>query len=366
MSALTIGDPAPWFIVPSLANLDAHQQTIAGGYRAVLFFFGSIRNPLVQKVLAEFHAKREQFEAQQVTVFAVGLDANERSKLEQQMPADRGFEWLFDAKGEVSIGYGVCQPAPDGSINFAPTTFVLDENLRVLSVVPLEMHLPHVDRVLQQVQRLPLSPPSSPAPAHAPVLLIPNVFPPAFCQHLIGLYEADGGTESGFMTQEDGKAVVELNASFKRRRDLLLTDATLLNQISAFIGRRVMPEVYKVFQFRITRFERYTIGCYEATQQGFFRPHRDNVNPGSAHRRFAMTLNLNTGAYEGGCLRFPEYSQALYSPGVGDAVIFSCSLVHEVTPVTQGQRFALLSFFFDDEDAKLRKQTVNQIVRRDG
>ena len=62
----------------------------------------------------------------------------------------------------------------------------------------------------------------------------------------------------------------------------------------------------------------------------------------------AMTLNLNTGEYEGGHLRFPEYGGHLYRPATGDAVLFSCVLAHEATPVTAGRRFVLLTFFRAD------------------
>jgi predicted 2-oxoglutarate/Fe(II)-dependent dioxygenase YbiX len=75
-----------------------------------------------------------------------------------------------------------------------------------------------------------------------------------------------------------------------------------------------------------------------------------------------MTINLNTGEYTGGCLRFPEYGSRLYRPQVGEAVIFSCSLLHEVTPVSTGKRFALLSFFYNDEDAKVRDRNQKYVV----
>jgi hypothetical protein len=50
---------------------------------------------------------------------------------------------------------------------------------------------------------------------------------------------------------------------------------------------------------------------------------------------------------------------------VGEAIIFSCSLLHEATPVTAGTRFALLSFFYNDEDAKLRQQNLQYVEMSD-
>jgi len=62
---------------------------------------------------------------------------------------------------------------------------------------------------------------------------------------------------------------------------------------------------------------------------------------------YALTLNLNSEEFEGGGLRFPEYGPSLYTPPTGGAILFSCSLVHEATPVTRGRRFTLLSFLRD-------------------
>ncbi|NEO96496.1 MAG: 2OG-Fe(II) oxygenase [Moorea sp. SIO3G5] len=120
-----------------------------------------------------------------------------------------------------------------------------------------------------------------------------------------------------------------------------------------FIRKRVCPEIKKAFNFEVTRFEGFTILNYDAETGGYFRPHRDNAKEGTAYRRFAMTINLNVGEYEGGCLRFPEYGSELYESETGSAMIFSASLLHEVTDLIKGKRFALLSFFYGEEEVAL-------------
>ena len=78
-----------------------------------------------------------------------------------------------------------------------------------------------------------------------------------------------------------------------------------------------------------------------------------------------MSLLLNDpDEYEGGELRFAEYGPELYRPAAGDAVIFSCSLLHEVLPVRQGRRFVLLCFLFGDEEA--RRLAQRQSSKRQG
>ena len=356
MPTLTAGDHAPWFVLPS------HADVLMGGYRSVLFFFGgTAQNPQIQQVLTGLAAAQNQLAAAGFSFFGVSIDPRDK-ELEGRIQTNDKFRLLWDFQGDLSMRYGVLGSDKNG-ITYDPTSFILDENLRVVQVIPLVTNKNHVAQILQAVQTLP--PIASPqlAQRHAPVLQIPQVFSPNFCRHLIQLYESDGGTDSGFMQQDGEKTAIVMNPQVKRRRDLILTDAALQSHINSLIWRRIQPEIEKAFQFKVTRYERYTVACYEAGNQGFFRAHRDNTTMGSAHRRFAMTLNLNTGEYEGGSLHFPEYSTAQYSPGIGDALIFSCSLLHEATPVTKGRRFVLLSFFFNDEDAKLREQTQKQIMR---
>ena len=67
-----------------------------------------------------------------------------------------------------------------------------------------------------------------------------------------------------------------------------------------------------------------------------------------AHRRFACSINLNSEAFEGGGLIFPEFGGQEYSPRTGEALVFSSSLLHLAQPVSKGTRFALLSFLFGD------------------
>ena len=91
----------------------------------------------------------------------------------------------------------------------------------------------------------------------------------------------------------------------------------------------------------------------------FFRAHRDNTTKGTAHRRYAVSINLNDD-FDGGEVVFPEYSSKGIKAPRGGAVVFSCSLLHAVTQVTRGRRFAFLPFLYDDAAAKLRE--ANAVV----
>jgi predicted 2-oxoglutarate/Fe(II)-dependent dioxygenase YbiX len=187
----------------------------------------------------------------------------------------------------------------------------------------------------------------------APVLIIPDLFPAADCQSFIEFWEANDKT-SGTVVAEgtDFNAVYEQS---KRRQDVFLPDDhPLLHRVTRSVTERVGPEILKAFQFRIEIMEGVRIGCYDAADRGFFRGHRDNTTPATAHRRFAASVNLNTGDYTGGGLRFPEYGPDIYCPDRGAAAVFSCSLLHEVLPVTAGRRFGLFTFFSTEADEKAR------------
>ena len=177
------------------------------------------------------------------------------------------------------------------------------------------------------------------------MLLLPRALD-AYRDRLIRLWESAGGVDTG-VARSSGDG---LDAGYKRRRDHIVRDPGLLRELSSVVGRRVLPEVHKAFAFRATRFEGFKIACYDASTGGFFRPHRDNLTPSTAHRVFALTLNLNDG-YDGGQLRFPEYGNQLYRPEPGAALVFSCAHLHEVLDVTTGRRFVLLSFLYGESAA---------------
>ncbi len=105
------------------------------------------------------------------------------------------------------------------------------------------------------------------------------------------------------------------------------------------------------------------LGCYHAADGGHFIAHRDDATPYSVDRRFAMSLALSTGEYEGGYVRcFPEYGPQLFRAEIGSAVVFSVSVRHEVTKITAGRRLILLGFFYSEAEEALR-QKINAARR---
>ena len=350
---LSVGEPAPWFVCRSPSNPSYNFNTVAGRY-VVLCFLGSAKDADSQTVLQALDAQRTLFDADHLMLFHVSSDAEDESKNRLGDRA-RGIRVFWDFDRSVARQFGLCAgpaDALDGGLH--KMIYVLDRRLCVLTAIPFEADAAaSAARLVQVLKSLPGAGPLRMASMQAPVLVVPRVFSPELCRTLIHTYEVHGGQPSGFMRDVHGKTTLINNESHKKRSDCLLQDATLQGICMSAIRARLLPQLVNAFQFQATRMERHLVSCYDAEAGGHFRPHRDNTTLGTAHRRFAVSLFLNTGEYEGGLLRFPEYGQSLFSAPTGGAVVFSCSLQHEATLVTSGRRYMYLPFLYDEAAAQV-------------
>jgi len=345
---LTAGDPAPWFSARSSTSSRQFFDLAAGQYM-VLCFFGSAAHPASRRVLDDIDQSQERLEVLNAGFGGVSVDPDDE-KTGRVRPGRRTF-FFWDFDRAISRLYGAA--AAEGP-QYAPHTLILDPALRVVAVVPFDQNIEtHVARVLDMLSQLP---PLSALTGFAPVLTVPYVFEPEFCRMLIRLYEQNGGRDLGTLSEVNGKTVRVHDHTFKRRTDYEVSDSALIAAIRSRIERRVIPEIRKTFHFSASHIERYVVACYDGQTGGHFRPHRDDSTKGSAHRRFAATINLNSHEYEGGDLRFPEFGCRTYRAPTGGAIVFSCSLLHEVRPVTRGKRYAFLPFLYDDAAARQREQ----------
>jgi predicted 2-oxoglutarate/Fe(II)-dependent dioxygenase YbiX len=185
--------------------------------------------------------------------------------------------------------------------------------------------------------------------AAAPVLMVPSVLPSVLCKRLMAAHDEDN-FESGLLRDRDGKVSLVADPKFKRRRDHRLTDRNLVEAVTTALAERLLPVIGRAFHYAVTRMEAYKVVAYDAAVGGYFRLHRDNLSPDARHRRFALSLNLNAN-YEGGELVFPEFGATLYRPPAGGAVVFSGTLLHAARDVTEGRRYALLTFLWGEEAA---------------
>ena len=347
------GDPAPYWVAATDANPRFVFSSVAGRY-VLLGFLGSASQPAVAEALRALpHAA---LNGDHAAALLISIDPADRveKRIPEFLPGCRPV-WDFDSA--VCRAYGLAQPG-EGGMRYAPCWMLLDPQLRVLETAPI----PALPALLERLAALPLPALHAGAAVPAPVLVLPRIFEPELCRALIAEYARQGGELSGFMRELDGKTVAVHDRGHKIRRDVLLDEGALKQATQQRIVSRLVPEIQRSFQFRATRMERYLVACYAAEEGGHFAPHRDNTTRGTAHRRFAVSINLNAEEFEGGDLRFPEFGPTAYRPPTGGAVVFSCSLLHQALPVTAGQRYAFLPFLYDDAAAKIREENLKFIA----
>ena len=353
---LSPGDPAPWFTQRACCNPAYRFDTAAGRY-IVLAFFVASDEPKAQEVLSVLQTHRKLFDDDKISFFGISISAEDDQKLKTAMP---GIRWFIDADLQVSKLYGSVArnfDAKEGKVKVRRLWYVLDPTLRVIKTIAIDNNDRHKEELVSFLQSLPPAEQWAGPTLQAPVLFLPNVLEPEICDRLVSIYKAHGGQESGFMRDIGGKTVAIVDHKHKRRRDVTLEDEELLELLRHRIRRRIAPELEKAYFFKASRIERFLVGCYDAETGGYFNAHRDNTTKGTAHRRFAITINLNED-FEGGELNFPEYGPRTFKPPKGGAVVFSCALLHAATPVTKGTRYAFLPFLYDEAAAKIREQNI--------
>ncbi|TNE66908.1 MAG: 2OG-Fe(II) oxygenase [Alphaproteobacteria bacterium] len=353
------GEPAPWFTAPTPINPTFHFSSMGGRFVA-LAFIGHIDEPSSRAFVQAVADARLPRDDSNVVSFAVSIRGQDLKDplLDRAFPPQRIFH---DPEWAIAKTYGLIRKAPDSDQKrFYPTWVILDPQLRVWA----SGSVGNPNAYIAAMRALPAAADHAGVKAApwAPVLLVPRVLDLAFCKELIELYKAGQPKSSGFMENRDGKTVGKLDPSFKRRYDVDIAAEPLREKLRFGLRQRLIPQIEKAFQFTATRIERYIVACYDGQEGGFFRAHRDNTTAGTAHRRFAVTINLNAEDYDGGELWFPEYGTTRYKAPTGGAIVFSCSLLHEATPVTRGLRYATLPFLYDDAAAEIRTANRQFIV----
>jgi predicted 2-oxoglutarate/Fe(II)-dependent dioxygenase YbiX/peroxiredoxin len=351
------GDPAPWFKAAASNNPAFAFDLVAGRY-SVLCFFATSAAPMAAAALEAVVRNRELFDDEKLCFFGVTSDPRDREegRCRQMLPGLRYF-WDTDLAVAKAFGAVDADAAPGATpLAYRAHWLVLDPMLRIIGVIPFDEQGRHATAVIELLRRLPDLDRHARTPLWAPVLVLPRIFEPDFCRRLIAYHGEQGGGDGGFMRDVDGQTVTILDHAHKRRSDCLVEDEELKRAARQRIERRLVPEIRKCFQFRATRMERYLVGCYAAETGGHFEAHRDNTTFGTAHRRFAVTINLDAEGHEGGDLGFPEFGTRRYRAPTGGCVVFSCSLLHKVWPVTRGKRYAFLPFLYDDAAAHQRER----------
>ena len=350
--AVALGDPVPWFSARSLEGGELNLHVNAGRW-VVLAFFRELASPRAQEEFRALAARIAGVSEDKLVAYAVlGAPPGDLAALLPAPAPTPTLRVVADFDGAVARLYGAQE---------TPRTIILDPMLRAVAIVPWDHGAGHAATVAQILDGLPAVDDAAGVPLTAPALIVPRVFDVELCTFLVRLYDKMGGEDSGFLLDADGKTGTVLDHRLKRRRDLPIVVPELRERIRGQLVRRLLPAIERYFQFAATRMDRYLVSCYDSAEGGYFHRHRDNLNAGAEHRRFAVSINLNRD-YDGCDLIFPEFGRRLYRAPLGGAVVFSCGALHEVTPIARGRRYAFLPFLYNEEDAAKRLANNSRIA----
>jgi hypothetical protein len=340
---VVLGDPVPRFSAPLITG-GAFDLHVSAGRWVVLAFLGSPADPRAQAELDGLLREADRFGDNHLVVGCIFTAPPENIAGLAGVRGD-GLFFLADYDGEISRLFGADE---------MPRTIVLDPMLRAVADIGWDFPQGHADTVQGVLRGLPDVEASANVPMFAPALLVPRVFGFELCDFLVQFYEQQGGVDSGFQFDVAGKTMTLSDWRLKRRSDVAVAIPEVRDLVRSHIVRRLLPEIERYYQFRATRMDRCIVACYDSEIGGHFHRHRDNVNAGAQHRRFAVSINLNSD-FDGCDLMFPEFGRKVYRPPEGGALVFSCGALHQVTPVTRGKRYAFLAFLYGEEDALMRE-----------
>lgn len=335
-----LGDPVPWFRAATLGG-GKIDICISAGRWVVLAFLRSLAEPQAVKRLEFLVQQAGRFSDDHLIIYAV-LAAPPDNADRLTALTSPVLKFLTDYDGAIGAYYGAHE---------TPCTIALDPMLRAIANIAYDHPDGHDQMLAGLLAALPTVDNSAGVPLTAPALIVPRVFDFPLCELLVSAYDEIGGTDSGFLVGNNGKPVTAIDHSKKRRQDMVIVAPELQATIRDRIVTRLLPAIELYLQYKATRMDRYLVACYDSEVGGHFSRHRDNLNPGVEHRRFAVSLNLNSN-YEGCDLIFPEFGRRTYRAPAGGAIVFSCGILHEVTPITKGKRYAFLSFLYGEAEAK--------------
>jgi SM-20-related protein len=186
--------------------------------------------------------------------------------------------------------------------------------------------------------------------------LTPNFLDDVTCQQLIQEAQASGSDPASVYGQGDGGQVNDLVRKAKRLK-LPATTTEFVKQ-KLIEHKETIEEQFSIplKSCEEPQFLRYDIG-------DFFVAHQDG-NTGlirlssDAERRVSISILLNPqseepvpGTYSGGWLKFsdyraePQYSEFPLPIEAGTLVAFRSERTHEVTPITRGERYSIVSWY---------------------
>jgi peroxiredoxin Q/BCP len=147
------GDVAPDVTLPDQSGATRSLSELAGGNRTVLFFYPAAMTPGCTKETCHFRDLAGSFAAAHAVRVGISMDGvAKQSTFAETHGVD--FPLLADEGGKVAKAFGVKRLFD--LLKVRRTTFVLDEDRRVLDVIHAELDTDaHADRALEVLAATP-------------------------------------------------------------------------------------------------------------------------------------------------------------------------------------------------------------------
>jgi PKHD-type hydroxylase len=109
----------------------------------------------------------------------------------------------------------------------------------------------------------------------------------------------------------------------------------------------VLQNNERFFNFDLTMIENLQFTYYNSSEQGCYKSHTDPLNWRIPHnRKLSVTIQLSDSSeYEGGELKlYNSHEPTIIKKQKGMITTFPSYTLHEVTPVTKGERYSLVAW----------------------
>lgn len=274
----------------------------------VLFYFLKEGHLISDQLLTEFNKTADAFKT--LGVKLVGLSPIAR-------PLESPFPLMVDEGLGIGRQLGVAHSDILGSIERVeaqPTIFLVDGTLRVRQIIHSVHPQAEIAQLLQDI------PEKLFYQETAPVLKVPFTFDQILCQNLLKQWMCkEKETEEG---------------ALERSVDLC-------------IAKRVLPCLRAAFRY--TPVYREPPQIIQQSTLPLDRLLKANALPTTHTREFALIIPLKMEVLEGHELIFLEYGPTQYHVNVGEALVFSCDLLHQYLSSKQGEIYWFMTFFHTEQ-----------------
>ena len=265
------GDPVPNFALPDTARtLFLPRSPLMAGHLGLVLLAGDPADPAARALYEAAAARAPDLARHGVVTVAIttATDPVDNLPLTGDDPA---FPVLADVDGTATADFGR---------RSRPTAFLVDRNSFVTAVFDAGEPAEVIAAAVTAAGEPGHHPATQALAGTAPLIWLPNLLSADFCRELIELWQTDN-RETG-ITRPTGVNVVDDAAEpLKSRRDHVVKDDATVKRLQRDFALRLLPEIQKVFFFKVTKQEFIRIGRYDAADGGVFRPHRDNNPPSS-------------------------------------------------------------------------------------